>query len=35
MVEVERNTWRLSCPFLLLKQGHLDPVAQDRIQISF
>ena len=30
MVEVGRDFWRLSGPTLLLKQGHPEPVAQDR-----
>ena len=35
MVEGGRDIWRSSCPTPLLKQGHLDPVAQDRVQIAF
>lgn len=35
MVEVGRDLWRSSCPALLLKQGHLEPVAQDHVQMAF
>ncbi|KAK4810954.1 hypothetical protein QYF61_013362, partial [Mycteria americana] len=34
MVEVGRDLWRSSCPTPLLKQGHLEPVAQDHVDGS-
>lgn len=33
--EVDTVLWRSSCPNPQLKQGHLQPVAQDCVQISF
>lgn len=35
MVEVGRNLWRSTCPTLLLKQDHPEPVAQDHAQLAF
>ena len=35
MVEAERDLWRSSGPTLLLKQGHLEPAAQDHVQTAF
>ena len=35
MAEVRRDLWRSSGPTLLLKQGHLELVAQDYIQMAF
>ena len=35
MVEVGRHLWRSSCPTPLLKQGHLQAVAQDHVQTAF
>ncbi|KAK4806816.1 hypothetical protein QYF61_005612 [Mycteria americana] len=35
MVEVGRDLWRLSCTTPLLKQGYLEPVAQDHVQTAF
>lgn len=35
MAEVGRNLWRSPGPFLLLKQGHPEPVAQDYVQVAF
>jgi len=35
MVEVGRDLWRSSGPIPLLKQGHLEPVAQDCVQKAF
>ena len=35
MVEVGRDLWRSSGPNPLLKQGHLEPVAQDHVQMAF
>jgi len=32
---VGRHIWRSSGPSTLLKQGHLEPVAQDHIQMAF
>ena len=33
MVEIGRDFWTLSGPPPLLKQGHLEPVAQDHVQM--
>jgi len=35
VVEVGRDLQRSSGPTLLLKQGHLKPVAQDCVQVAF
>jgi len=35
LVEVGRDLRRSSCPTLLLKQVHLEPVAQDNVQMAF
>ena len=35
MVQVGRDLWRLSGLTPLLKQGHLEPVAQDHVQMAF
>ena len=35
MVEVGRDLWRSSGPTPLLKHGHLEPVAQDYVQMAF
>jgi len=35
LAEVGRDFWRLSGPTTLLKQGHPEQVAQDRIQAAF
>jgi len=35
MVEVGRDLYRSSGPTPLLKQGHLDLVAQDHVQMAF
>jgi len=35
MVEVGSDLWRSSCPALLLKQGHLEQVAHDHVQMAF
>ena len=35
MVEVGRDLWRSSCLAPLLKQGHLELVAQDHVQMVF
>ncbi|KAK4831098.1 hypothetical protein QYF61_015296, partial [Mycteria americana] len=35
MVEVGRGLWRSAGPTPLLKQGHLEPVAQDHFQMAF
>ena len=34
LVEVGRDLWRSLCPTPLLKQGHLDTVAQDHVQMG-
>lgn len=34
MVQVERDLWRWSCPITLLRQGHLEPVSQDSVQVA-
>ena len=35
LVEVGRDLWRSSGPTLQLKQGHLEPAAQDSVQTAF
>jgi len=35
VVEVGRDLWRSSGPIPLLKQGHLEPVTQENIQMAF
>jgi len=35
MVEVERHLWRPPGPTTLVKQGHLQPAAQDHVQMFF
>ena len=35
MAEVGRDLWRSSAPTTLLKQGHLQLVAQDHVQTAF
>ena len=35
MAEVRRHLWRSSGPTPLLRQGHLQPVAQDCVQVAF
>jgi len=35
MVEFERDLWKSSGPTILLKQGCLEPAAQDHIQTAF
>jgi len=35
MVEVGEDLWRSSAPTPLCKQGHLEPVVQDRVQMAF
>jgi len=35
MVEVDRDLLRLSCSTLLLKKGHLEQTAHDRVQMAF
>jgi len=35
MAEVGRDLWKASCPTPLLKQGHLEPAAQDHVQKAF
>lgn len=35
MVEVGNHIWRSSGPVPVLKQGHLKPVDQDRVQTAF
>lgn len=35
MVELGRHWWKLSCPTSLLRQVHLEPLAQDHIQMGF
>lgn len=34
MVEVRSELWRLSRPTTLIKKGHLQPIAQDRVLLS-
>jgi len=34
MLEIGRDLWRSSGPSPLLKQGHLEPIAQDHVQTS-
>lgn len=35
LVEVGRDLWKPSDPTLLLKQGHLEPLAQAHVQTAF
>lgn len=35
MAESGRDLWRSSCPTTLLKQGHLEPLAQDPVYMAF
>jgi len=35
MTEVGRDLWRSSCPTPLLKQKHLQQIAQDDVQLAF
>jgi len=35
MVQVGRQLYRQSCPTPVLKQGHLEPVVQDSVQLAF
>jgi len=35
LAEVGRDLWRETAPTLLLKQGHLEPVDQDYVQMGF
>lgn len=35
MADVGRELWKSSGPISLLKQGFLEPVAQDHIQLAF
>ena len=35
LVEVGQDLWTSSGPTPLLRQGHLEPVAQDRVQVAF
>lgn len=35
VVEVWRDLWRSSCPSPQLKQGYLEPVAQDHVKMTF
>ena len=34
MVEVGRDLWRSSCLIPLLKQGHLEQIAHDHVQMA-
>lgn len=34
MVQVETDLWRWSCPITLLRQGLLEPVSQDSVQVA-
>jgi len=34
MIEIGRDVWRSSSPANLLKQGHLEPVVQDCVQMA-
>lgn len=35
MVKIDRDRWRSSHPYTLLKQGHLELVAQNSVQMAF